>query len=355
MKLIDIYIGSRFLKCFLMVMLILAVLFSLIEFLSQLDDVGKGMYRLDNALLFVILTLPKCLLDLLPISALLGGVISLGLLADHGELLAMQNAGISAPRVCAPVFATLMLVIMISVVMAETIIPNMEQMARKSRSRALYGADVNVTRNGFWARRQNAYIHVNRMLSEGVAAGVDIFEFDQQGGLKTFTHALSARILSNQQWLLKGVTQKVFKDREIAITDATSWTLESFLSPDQVAVLELPPYSLSTPDLIGCVKALENGGQDVDPYRLALWRKLGGPLTTGAMVFFSLSFVFGSNRKVGVSRRITMASLIGLVLYFADQLIMHTGLLLNLNPLITAMIPVAFISGLAVWRLRLLF
>jgi len=92
----------------------------------------------------------------------------------------------------------------------------------------------------------------------------------------------------------------------------------------------------------------------VDPYRLALWRKLGVPLITGAMVLFSLSFVFGSNRRVSAGRRITMASLIGLVLYFADQLIMHTGLLLNLNPPITAMIPVVFISGLAVWRLRLL-
>jgi len=355
MKLLDIYIGSRFLKCFLIVILILAVLFSLIEFLSQLDDVGKGMYRLDNALFFVILTLPKCLLDLLPISALLGGVIALGLLADHGELLAMQNAGISAPRVCAPVFATLMLVIMISVIMGETIIPEMEQMARKSRARALYGAGVNVTRHGFWARRQNAYIHVHGMLSEGVAAGVDMFEFDTQGRLKTFTHALSAKALSNKEWTLKGVTRKVFTDQGVTIKDAASWTLESFLSPDQVAVLELSPYSLSTPDLIGYVKALEDGGQNVDPYRLALWRKLGVPLTTGAMVLFSLSFIFGSNRKVSAGRRITMASLIGLVLYFADQLIMHTGLLLNLNPPITAMLSVVFISGLAVWRLRLFF
>ncbi|EFK10740.1 permease, YjgP/YjgQ family [delta proteobacterium NaphS2] len=355
MKLLDIYIGSRFLKCFLLVILILAVLFSLIEFLSQLDDVGKGMYRVENALLLVMLTLPKCLLDLLPISALLGGVISLGLLADHGELLAMQNAGISAPRVCAPVFATLMLVIMTSGIMAETIIPDMEQMARKSRTRALYGAGVNVTRHGFWARRQNAYIHVHKILDEGVAAGVDIFEFDPRGRLKTFTHALSARILGHQQWSLTGIRQTVFKDRGVAIKGAASWTLEPFLSPDQVALLELSPYCLSTPDLIGYIKALEDGGQNADPYRLALWRKLGVPLTTGVMVLFSVTFVLGANRKVRAGSRITMASLIGLLLYFADQLIMHTGLLLNLNPPITAMLPVVFISGLAVWRLRLLF
>ena len=109
MKLLDFYIGSRFLKCFLLVIIILAAVFSLIEFLSQLDDVGKGMYRLGDALIFVAFSLPRCLIDLMPVSAMLGGTIALGLLADHRELLAMQVAGISETRICLAVFATLIL------------------------------------------------------------------------------------------------------------------------------------------------------------------------------------------------------------------------------------------------------
>ena len=45
-------------------------------------------------------------------------------------------------------------------------------------------------------------------------------------------------------------------------------------------------------------------------------------------------------------------ALVGVVLYFADQLVMDLGLLLNLNPLVTAMIPVLLITGAALWRLR---
>ena len=62
------------------------VLFSLFELLSQLDEVGKGSYQMSDAFIFVALTLPKRLLDLMPISTLLGGIIALGLLADHGNL-----------------------------------------------------------------------------------------------------------------------------------------------------------------------------------------------------------------------------------------------------------------------------
>lgn len=354
MKLLDFYIGSRFLECFLLVISILAVFFSLMEFLSQLDDVGKGMYRLGDALTFVIFTLPKCLLDLMPVSAMLGGIIALGMLADYGELIALQAAGISLLRISAAVFATVMLIVIAFGIMAETIMPYMEQAARRSRAQALYGSSINLSRQGFWARRQNSYIHVHKIFSEGVAAGVDIFEFDTQGRLKSFTHALTANIRNNKQWTMNGIIQKELTDQGVTVKKAATGTMESFLSLDQVVVLELSPYRLSTLDLVEYIRALQENGQDADQYWLALWRKLSVPLTTGAMVLFSLSFVFGFTRRIRAGRRITIASFIGFTLYFADQMVMHTGLLLNVNPLLTAMIPPGFISGLALWRLRIL-
>jgi len=146
----------------------------------------------------------------------------------------------------------------------------------------------------------------------------------------------------------------VLTDQGVTIEREATGTMESFLSMDQVAVLESPPYSLSTPDLMEYIQALQNSGQNADQYLLALWRKLGVPLTTGAMVLFSLTFVFGASRRITAGRRITLAALIGITLYFGDQVVMHTGLLLNLNPFVTAMIPAGSIAALAWWRLRIL-
>ena len=100
MKTIDRYIGSSFLRSFGLVVIILVVLFSFLELLSQLNDVGKGNYLVEDVFLFIGLTLPRRMLDLMPISTLLGSVVALGLLADHGELLAMQAGGISVQRIC---------------------------------------------------------------------------------------------------------------------------------------------------------------------------------------------------------------------------------------------------------------
>jgi lipopolysaccharide export system permease protein len=286
---------------------------------------------------------------------LLGGIIALGLMADHGELVAMEALGISIVRICTAAFVVGMLLMLTSGILAEMVIPGMEQQARKSRAQAISSSGITLTRQGFWARRDNSYIHVDKMLSEGVAANLDIFEFDDQGRLLAFTHADNANLQDNRQWVLSNIIQKVIVDNEVITKELASLTLDSFLSAEQVSVLELPPYSLSTPNLIRYIAALRQSGQNADQYSIALWRKLGVPLTTGAMVLLSLSFVFGSTRSVSAGYRITTGAFIGIILYLLDQMIMQWGLLLNINPFITAMIPVLLISSIAFARLRKAF
>ncbi|NOR23625.1 MAG: LPS export ABC transporter permease LptG [Desulforhopalus sp.] len=355
MRILDIYIGRSFLKYFFFIILILMVLFSLFELIAQLEDVGRGNYQLSNAFTFVALTLPKRLLDLMPISTLLGGIIALGLLADHGELVAMEASGISILRICAAVFATGMLLMLTSGILAEMVIPGMEQLARKSRAEAMSTSGITLTRQGFWARRDNSYIHVDKMLSEGLAADIDVFEFDSNGRLQTFTHAQNGQLLDNRQWVLNTITQKIIIENEVTIKKIETLTLDSFLSAYQVSILELPPYSLSTPNLMLYISALRETGQNADQHSIALWRKLSVPLTTGAMVLLSLSFVFGSTRSISAGYRITLGAFVGIVLYFVDQMSMQWGLILNLNPFIAAMIPVLLISSIAFVRLRRVF
>lgn len=356
MRILDVYIGRTFLTYCLLIMFVLAVLLSLFELIAQLDDVGKGSYRLPNALFFVLLTLPKRILDLLPITTLLGGIVAMGTMADHGEIVGMEAAGISVPRICTTVFVTSMLLMVTAAVLAEMVVPVMEQEARKSHAQAISSDEgIDLSREGFWVRRGNSYIHVEKMLREGVAANLDIFRFDDQGQLRTYTQALNAVLQGNRQWMLHNVTERTIDDGEITTRQLSTLAIDTFLSADQVGVLGLPPYSLSTPDLIRYIEALKESGQDADPYAIALWRKISVPLATGAMALLALSFVFGSTRSISAGYRITIGSLVGIVLYFVDQMSIQWGLLLNLSPVVTAMLPVLLISGITFVRLRKAF
>ena len=352
MKTLDRYIGSSFLQSFGLIICILLVLFSFFELLAQLDDIGKGSYQVSDVIVFICLTLPRRMLDLMPISTLLGGIIALGLLADHRELLAMQAGGMSARRICLSVLATGSILMLVTLMLAELVVPPMDELARTRRSLALSDTGVTVTKRGFWARRGNSYIHVGKTLYGGTATDIDIFETDAEGRLKTFTHAREANILDNNQWLLRGITLKTFTEQGIATRQIASLALDSFLSSDQVDILELPAGSMSAFDLHRYIRAMKESGQNADRYALALWRKLSQPLTTGAMILLALPFIFGSSRKVTAGKRVVIGSFVGIALYFADQLAVHLGLLLSLHPVITAMAPVVLISGIAFLQLR---
>ena len=351
MKLLDRYIGSSFLRSFGLIICILLVLFSLFELLAQLDDIGKGSYQILDVVLFICLTLPRRMLDLMPVSTLLGAIIALGLLADHRELLAMQAGGVSARRICLSVLATGSILMLVTLMLAELVVTPMDELARTRRALALSDTGVTVTKRGFWARRGNSYIHVGKTFYGGAATDIDIFETDAEGRLKTFTSAREANILDNSQWLLRGITIKTFTEQGIATRQIESLALDSFLGSDQVDILELPAGSLSAFDLHRYIRAMRESGQNADRYALALWRKLSQPLTTGAMILLALPFIFGSDRKVTAGKRIVIGSFVGIALYFADQLAVHLGLLLSLPPVITSMAPVVLISGIAFWQL----
>jgi lipopolysaccharide export system permease protein len=334
----------------------LVALFSFFELVAQLGDVGKGNYRVNDAFIFVGLTLPRRVLDLMPISTLLGSIVALGLMADHGELLAMQSGGMSVQRICGSVLAAGMLLILATGMLAEIVVPPLEQQARTLRSRALSrnpaDGGIMLTKQGFWARRGLAFIHVNKMLYGGLAADLDIFECDEHGRLRSYMYAREAKIQANRQWVLKDIIQKTFSEQGITTRNSAALILDSFLSADQVNILEIPPDSLSSSDLLQYIGALRASGQNTDRYALALWRKASVPLTTGAMVLLSLPFIFGSIRRITAGKRIVVGALIAMALYFADQISMHLGIILNLNPLITALIPVVLITGVALWKLR---
>jgi lipopolysaccharide export system permease protein len=215
MKTLDRHIGVSFLRSFLMIFTILVTLFSLLELMSQLDDVGKGNYQVKDVLLFIGLTLPRRMLELMPISTLLGSVVALGLLADHNELLAMQAGGLSVRRICWSVFAAGTILILLSALLAEIVVPPLDQLARKKRALAVSGTGFTLTKQGFWARRNSSYIHVGKTHSGGIATDLDIFETDETGRLEIYTHAREADIQDNNHWVLREITRKTFTDKAL--------------------------------------------------------------------------------------------------------------------------------------------
>jgi lipopolysaccharide export system permease protein len=354
-KIIDHYLGRNTLQGFLLVLSVLLVIFSFLELLIQINDLGKGTYRLPDAFLFVALTIPKRIVDLVPFAAMLGSIVALGLLADHQELTAMQAAGISVQRIAFSVLGTSIVLMLAAIILAEFVAPPLDQSARFMRSRAIYGKAVIMQKEGFWVRHGQSFIHVSRTLGGGGAADIEIYELDESGRLRQFIAAKQASIQDDQDWLLTDIQAKIFDGETVAVYPMETYRLSSFLTPGQVSVLELPPDSLSLSDLWGFIRSLNQRSENSKAYALAFWQKVCLPVTTGIMVLLSLTFIFGSTRIRNASQRIFIGMLVGVVFYLTNQIVGHLGLILDLPPLFTTLAPVSVILLVALRLLRKAF
>jgi lipopolysaccharide export system permease protein len=354
-KIIDRYLGRNTLQGFFLVLSVLVVLLSFMELLIQVKDIGKGGFQMPDAFGFVVLTIPKRIVDLMPVAALLGSIVALGLLADHQELTAMQAAGISVQRMAFSVLGTSVVLMLAAIFMAEFVAPPLDQMARIQRSRAIYGKAVMMSKEGFWVRHGSAFVHVGRTLSGEKAADIEVYELDESGRLRQFIWAEEAIIDGQQDWLLKGIHAKTFTGDSVEVRLLDEYRLSSFLTPGQVALLQLPPDSLSLSDLWSYIRSLDERAQNSKAYTLAFWQKVCLPITTGVMVLLSLTFIFGSTRTRNASQRIFMGMLTGVVFHLANQIFGHLGLILNIPPMVTTLVPVGIILIIALRLLRRAF
>src|SRR6185436_10941811 len=78
-----------------LVLLSLLVLFFLFDLIKELDDLGRGNYRLTAMLTYVGLMLPTHAYVLLPAAGLMGTLFALARMSEQSEITVLRASGLS--------------------------------------------------------------------------------------------------------------------------------------------------------------------------------------------------------------------------------------------------------------------
>ena len=81
-----------------LVLLGLLTLYLFFDFIGQINSLGKGSYRLADALVYIVLQVPSRVYELMPIAVLIGTVFALSLLNGQSEITVMRTAGVSLKK-----------------------------------------------------------------------------------------------------------------------------------------------------------------------------------------------------------------------------------------------------------------
>ena len=220
MNVINRYLAAQVLMGLGIATVVLLPLFGFLDLLDQLDDVGKGTYRVQDAFLHTALLLPRRFIQLAPFIALLGNVIALGRLAVGSELTALRVAGVSPIGISLAPLAVGLILLLFIAVLDQFVAPQLQQKAISSRAVALEKSAALGKNLGIWTRDERNILRIGEMLHAGRAADIEIMHFDDNGFLLTYTHAKYADFNGGDLWDLQDVTTKTFTGNRIESVNA---------------------------------------------------------------------------------------------------------------------------------------
>lgn len=339
------------LRGFLLVLFVLAGLFSLTALLDELKDVGQGQYTWPDAFLYVVQTLPQRSLDLVPLAALLGGILALGSMGDANELVAIRAMGVSAWHFALTAVKAGLVFVAAALLVAEFVAPPLQKSAETRRTMAVHESGALRVERGFWFRDGSRFVKVAQVLPGRRLAEVVIYDFDGEGRLRQRTRASEADVVDSQHWVLSDVRREVLDGDEIRVTEEETVPWESAFGPELVELTLVAPESLSVSDLFVYVRGMRERGQLDEAYLLRLWRLLGLPLATAAMLLLAIPFTFGL-RGSSSGLRMTLGCLLGAAGYALDRIGGHVGMLGGVNAVVTALAPGAVILVVAALLMR---
>jgi len=347
---IDRYIVSTVAASMLLVMAIVLSLDFLFAFIGEMDELEVD-YQVMDALLFILITLPRRIYDYLPLGAFMGCLVGLGALAKNSELVVIRAAGVSTGRIILSAMKPAIAVVCIGLILGEFVAPYTEKIAQ-SRKAILQGAGSNIVSNdGLWHREGSVFMHFNAVEPNGVLYGVSLHFYDDAKQLVRSRFAKRA-IFQREQWLLEDVTETQFKENKTEVSYVPVLVWETELSPSVLSVLIVKPDNLSISGLYTYAEYLSDQDLNAAEYMMAFWKKILQPVSTGVLVLVAISFVFGPLRSVTMGFRVFSGVVVGLLFKYIQDLLGPSSLVFGFNPIYATLIPVAICLLTGLWLLR---
>ncbi|MDG4474700.1 LptF/LptG family permease [Thiovibrio frasassiensis] len=215
MKLLDRYLMAQFAKNLVLVICSLIAIYLLVDFFERLDNFLEAKKTIGLAIQFLLLKLPFMYMQLIPVCLLLAGIITLGILNQHLEFMALMASGISVLRIIRPLLVAAALFTLLTLAIGQWLLP-----PTTAATNRIWYEEVKreiprgIIRDGrtYFRGTEGIYSFVRPNPNKNEFRNFSFTAFDAEHGLITMLTADSASWESGN-WLLKNGQQKQRNDK----------------------------------------------------------------------------------------------------------------------------------------------
>lgn len=349
MKMIDHYIGHSVLRTIGVVLLVVITLQSFFSLIEEMMHVGRGDYTTLKVVEYILLTTPRKVYELFPIVCLIGSLLGLGALAAHSELTVIRAAGVSAARIVMATLKASLVLLVLSVVLGELVVPPLERLAAQRKAAAISGL-VSPVGRGVWVRDQEEFVFLRNAIHPQLVHSVLRVEVDESLRPVRLSQAERGEF-QNDHWQLTEVTHTTFSDARVNIDQVAEEPWYPALTPAMLEWVATRPEMLSILDLVRYQRYLERNRLHARRYELAFWSKLIAPLATLVMVLIGVPFALGSSRSGHTGLTIFLGIVGGVGFYMLNRLFTNIGMVYPVPAVICAAFPVVLFASVGGWFL----
>lgn len=350
------YLAGEIAQCAGFTLLAFTGLFVFFDLLGEVGKIGRGAYQFMDVVIFVLLSLPGHVYELLPVSVLIGGIIAISTLANNSELTVMRTSGVSLLRLTGWLASIGVAFALLTAVFGEYVAPGASKAGNRYRVQATQQVLVGDFQSGIWVKDGKQIANIGAMNPDMTLSRLRIYEFASGQRLASISEARSARYDERaQHWELTDLTTTRFSadKQQVSVSAPGGQAWQTAVNPDMLAVLMVKPQDMSMQALARYVSHLRDNAQDTARYELALWTKIFYPIACISMMLIALPFALLQRRSGGVGIRIFLGILLGVGFNFFSQVMGHLGALYRLPPPLAAALPTLLLligTGVVLWR-----
>ena len=344
-RLLDGYVTRLALKVAALTFIGLLGIFYIATFIDVSDKLFKGQTTGAMLVEFFYYKTPEFIFFIIPLTVLIGVMVTIGILTKNSELVVMQACGISIYRAAVPLVAAAVLASGSMFLLQDRVLPYSNRKAQALRHVIRGGTprtfDV-VNRKWLVARNGSIYnyTYYDQRLRE--LNGLSIYDFDAtHGDLARRVYVSHARFAptSEQTWkssagwvreFAKGTDLRAFvtfPSRDLRLESPEYFATEAE-EPDRMTYAQLKRY----------IRDLSTSGVNVIPQTVALYRKISFPFVTLIMTLIAVPFAVTTGKR-GALYGIAVGIVLAVVYWITSSAFSAVGTAGMMPPMLAAWAP----------------
>lgn len=289
---------------------------------------------------YYILLLPEISYQMMPVSTLMGTLISLGLLSRSNELIAIQANGISLFRTSMPLLFMALLISIGTFALGDRLMPVSSQYALYSYQTDIQGSPPTHSQRSVdvWYRSPGLIYNVKSVLpNQKRIEGITIYYLDERFSPEKIVTAFSGDY-KNGHWNLKNVKIISFvNDKNFPVFEKLDyWESDIKETPKELVRAEKQTNVLSTKALKEFIKKNRYEGFNTNRAEVVLEERYSFSFACVILVFLAIPFAIQRQKHGGFAREVAFCLAVTFIYWFVLSALVSLGYKGSLHPFVAA-------------------